>query len=90
MPPGRTNTLNPEANMTRLTSTRIPHTHHTHHTHRVAALFGAAIALLLALPTTARAEDCTANYAQCLMERTMNTDCVNDYLDCTRGVIRWY
>jgi hypothetical protein len=73
--------------MTRLTSTRIPRTSHTP---RVAALGVATAALLLALPATARAEDCTANYAQCLMERTMNTDCVHDYLDCARGVIRWY
>jgi hypothetical protein len=73
--------------MTRLSSTRIPRTTRTP---RAAAVGAATLALLLAAPTTARAEDCGASYAQCLMERTMNTDCVLDYLDCTRGVIRWY
>jgi hypothetical protein len=52
--------------------------------------WAAALALLLAAPATARAEDCTANYVQCVMERSMSTECVHDYLDCTRGVIRWY
>jgi hypothetical protein len=70
--------------MTRLTSTRIPRTP------RGAALWAATAALLLAVPTTARAEDCTGNYVQCLMERSMSTECVHEYLDCTRGVIRWY
>jgi hypothetical protein len=87
MPPGQLNTLNLDATMTRLSSTRIPRIRHTP---RLAALWGATLALLLAVPATARAEDCTASYTQCLMERTLNTDCVHDYLDCTRGVIRWY
>jgi hypothetical protein len=73
--------------MTRLTNTPIPRTLRTP---RVAALWAATAALLLAVPTTARAEDCTGNYVQCLMERAMSTECVHDYLDCTRGVIRWY
>jgi hypothetical protein len=87
MPPGRSNTLNPEATMTRHIITRITGNA------RMATLWApawAATLALLAVPATARADDCTANYVQCTMERSTSTECVNDYLDCTRGVIRWY
>jgi hypothetical protein len=74
--------------MTRLISTRI--TGHARLATLWAPAWAAALALLLAVPATARAEDCDARYMQCLMELTMSTGCLHEYVDCLRGVIRSY
>jgi hypothetical protein len=63
---------------------------------RFATLTGAAtcwlalLAGLLALPTAARAQDCTSDYIQCWVENGGSTQCIHEYIECVTTAILQY
>jgi hypothetical protein len=84
MPSGRWTTLNLAATMTRLTSTRIPRTS------RLAALWGGHPRTAAGLARDGARGGLHGHLHAVPYGANHEHGCVHDYLDCTRGVMRWY
>jgi hypothetical protein len=56
----------------------------------VTAVWAAALTLLLAVPASARAQDCMAEYIQCWVDHGSSTQCLHDYIQCITRIIVHY
>lgn len=57
---------------------------------RAAAIWLVALTVLLAAPRSARAEDCTSQFIQCMAENGGSTQCPHEYIACVSRSILLY
>jgi hypothetical protein len=58
--------------------------------YRAAAVWPAALGLMLLAPLAAGAQDCTSQYIQCIAEHGGSTQCPHEYIACVSRTILEY